>query len=113
MFCAGQPHRVSAFRHGERWFVLLGALRGDKECNTSGVVEGIIAHFTNRPDELPNDVTIYAIPLINQDGCTTYTRSNANGVDLNRNWDTSTGRRMRRHQPELLLVLGQLSLLPT
>jgi hypothetical protein len=74
--------------NGERWFVLLGALHGGHECNTSGVVEGIIEYFNAEPDQLPADVTLLAIPLINQDGCAANTRNNANGVDLNRNWDT-------------------------
>lgn len=74
--------------HGERWFVLLGALHGGHECNTSGVVEGIIEYFKTEPAQLPANVTLFAIPLINQDGCAANTRNNANGVDLNRNWDT-------------------------
>jgi hypothetical protein len=83
-----RPIELVRLGHGERWFVLLGALHGGHECNTSGVVEGVLDHFVAEPDNLPVNVTLYAFPLINQDGCAANTRSNANGVDLNRNWDT-------------------------
>jgi hypothetical protein len=73
---------------GPRWYVLLGALHGGHECQTSGVVEGILNHFIANPDQLPVDITLYTVPLINQDGCVANRRGNANGVDLNRNWDT-------------------------
>ena len=85
-----QNRPIEAIRlgHGERWFVLLGALHGEHECHTTGVVEGILEYFITVPERLPAEVTLYAIPLINQDGCVANTRNNANGVDLNRNWDT-------------------------
>ena len=73
---------------GSRWFLLLGALHGGSECHTSDVVAGILGHFMLIPEDFPADVTLYAVPLINQDGCATNTRNNANGVDLNRNWGT-------------------------
>ncbi len=44
------------------------------------------ARITADPTLLPEDVTLYIIPLANPDGCALNTRSNANSVDLNRNW---------------------------
>ena len=84
----GRPIESVRLGHGERWFVLLGALHGGHECNTIGVVEGILDYFIAEPERLPDDITLYAIPLINRDGCAANSRGNANGVDLNRNWDT-------------------------
>lgn len=87
---SGQRRPIELVRlgHGERWFVLIGAMHGGTECNTSGVIEGIIKQLVAEPTLLPDDATIYAVPLINQDGCAANTRGNANGVDLNRNWNT-------------------------
>lgn len=83
-----RPIELVQIGQGENWFILLGALHGGLECNTTGVVEGIIEYFVANPQDLPPDVTLFAIPRINQDGCAANTRSNANNVDLNRNWDT-------------------------
>jgi len=73
---------------GDRWFGVVGAIHGAYECNTYALLEGIIERLAAEPSLLPKDVTLFAIPAINPDGCLLDTRENAHGVDLNRNWDT-------------------------
>lgn len=73
---------------GDSWFVLVGALHGGHECNSYALLNGMIARLVADPSLLPEDVTLYALPVANPDGCLMDTRANANGVDLNRNWDT-------------------------
>jgi len=42
----------------------------------------------NNSDRIPADKTIIVIPTVNPDGIANRSRFNANGVDLNRNFDT-------------------------
>ncbi|MFZ0545722.1 MAG: M14 family zinc carboxypeptidase [Candidatus Promineifilaceae bacterium] len=85
----GRPIEVVRLGVGERWFVALAAIHGGQECNTNGVAEGIVSPLTAEPVLLPEDVTLYVVPLVNVDGCALNSRYNANGVDLNRNWATN------------------------
>jgi predicted deacylase len=77
--------------NGDRVIMLVGGIHGGYEANTITLIEQFIIHFTNNPlDVLPN-ITLILIPSANPDGAS-YGRSlrgrfNANGVDLNRNWD--------------------------
>jgi hypothetical protein len=71
--------------------MLVGGIHGGYEANTITLIDQFIIHFNNNPlDVLPN-ITLILVPSANPDGAT-YGRSltgrfNANGVDLNRNWD--------------------------
>jgi hypothetical protein len=85
----GRPIEVVRLGSGERWFVVLAAMHGAHECNTNQVAEGMIARLTADPVLLPEGVTLFVAPLVNPDGCALNTRTNANGVDLNRNWAAS------------------------
>ncbi|MCP4420309.1 MAG: murein peptide amidase A [Chloroflexi bacterium] len=85
----GQAIEHVQIGNGPRPFVIIAALHGGHECNTHELVRGMIGRLTTDPTLLPPDVTLHAIPLINPDGCASGTRSNANQVDLNRNWETA------------------------
>lgn len=84
----GEAIEVFQIGQGATPFVIIGAIHGGHECNTRDLVHGIISRFTTEPNLLPSDVTLYAIPVVNPDGCAAGTRFNAHQVDLNRNWDT-------------------------
>ena len=73
---------------GANPFVIIGAIHGGHECNTRGLVQGIISRLAAEPSLLPADTSLYALPVVNPDGCAAGTRTNAHQVDLNRNWDT-------------------------
>ncbi len=84
----GRTIEVVRFGLGPRWFVVVGAIHGGRECNTHALVERLVEHIAGEPTLLPPDVTLYLVPLLNPDGCALETRFNAREVDLNRNWET-------------------------
>jgi len=83
-----RPIEVVRLGNGPRWFVVLAAIHGGHECNTNDLAARLLNRLIEEPALLPPDVTLYVMPLANPDGCVANTRENANGVDLNRNWDT-------------------------
>ncbi|UCF33169.1 MAG: hypothetical protein JSV78_12625 [Phycisphaerales bacterium] len=53
------------------------------------IANHLITNYDTDPDvtALVDNVVWYLLPIMNPDGHETYTRHNANNVDLNRNWD--------------------------
>jgi predicted deacylase len=45
--------------------------------------------YQTRPEQVPHRGRLYLIPSLNPDGNASGSRFNRNGVDLNRNWETS------------------------
>lgn len=95
---------------GEKAIVLYGGIHGGYEWNTVLLARELIDYFSATPTEIPDDVSLYVIPVLNPDGLarifgksdvydldfdsfepaatdTRPGRFNARGVDLNRNWD--------------------------
>ncbi len=85
----GRPIEVVRLGTGPKWFVVLAAMHGGHECNTNELAEGMITRLTADQTLLPENVTLFVVPLVNPDGCALNIRYNANRVDLNRNWATS------------------------
>lgn len=67
--------------------VLVNGIHGD-ETNAWPVLESIMTELLNQTLEQPANLSLYFIESLNPDGTANNDRLNANGVDLNRNWDT-------------------------
>ena len=72
----GRPLEVTKVGDGPRRVLIVGAIHGD-EPETPRVVRAARAR---------DGVTVYRVPLLNPDGLARGTRTNARGVDLNRNF---------------------------
>lgn len=96
----GRPLHSYRFGSGPLNVVLVGGMHGGYEENTILLAQAFLAHFSARVNELPAAITLHIIPNANPDGLAAITgegatppagapagRVNANGVDLNRNWD--------------------------
>ena len=84
----GRGITITQIGDGPRKIVLIGTVRGGESPNSEVLVNRLQAHFTANPDLVPSDVALYFIPTLNPDGRASGKRFNANGVDLNRNWDS-------------------------
>jgi hypothetical protein len=78
---------MTGYEHGTS-IVVVGSIQGDQR-PTTDLVEAVISAFERNPSQIPTGVAFYFIPSINPDGNAANSRFNANGVDLNRNWDTT------------------------
>jgi predicted deacylase len=78
--------------NGPQIIVIAGALHGT-EPNAANLVDNLSENFENTIETIQGDFTFYFLPRLNPDGLYDRSRYNANGVDLNRNWDTSDWRR--------------------
>ncbi len=69
--------------NGKTYVMVLGAIHGD-EASSASVVESF-ATVVARSDVV-KDMTVIVIPVVNPDGLRSRTRTNDNGVDINRNF---------------------------
>ena len=87
----GTPIEGVRFGDGPQKLLFVGGLTGGYAPSTEGVAQAAITHFTAHPEAIPDNVTVYVIPLASPD--TTLApglfagRLNGDGVDVNRNWD--------------------------
>ena len=75
---------------GGRTIMLVGGVHAGFEANTIRLIEEMLRHFQDRPQDLLPGITLLFVPVLNPDG---YARGrqlsgrfNGNNVDLNRNW---------------------------
>jgi hypothetical protein len=78
------------FGTGQYVVMLVGGIHAGFEQNTITLIERLRDHFSANPQDIPPNVTVIFIPVLNPDG---YARGailegrfNGNNVDLNRNW---------------------------
>ena len=88
----GKSLDVYRFGSGPIVRVIIGAIHGGYESNTATLAWMLRDDLRKGTMTVPEDITLYLLPLFNPDGFYDYTnqpegRSNAHGVDLNRNWD--------------------------
>ena len=102
----GFPIELYTFGDGDNTLIFIGGHHGGYEWNTTVLAYELIDYLQANPDTVPTAVTLHIIPAANPDGIYAVTgkngritasdinvsntfpaRFNANGVDLNRNWD--------------------------
>lgn len=101
----GWPVEAYRFGTGPVHLALIGGIHGGYEWNTILLAYKAIDYFGDNPMEIPAEISLYIIPSANPDGQievvghsgrfsadevgkdTISGRTNAQGVDLNRNWD--------------------------
>ena len=92
MSVEGKPLDVYRFGNGPVARMIIGAIHGGYESNTATLVYLLRDDLKKGLIVVPEDITLYLLPVLNPDGFYDYLnlpqgRSNANGVDINRNWD--------------------------
>ena len=92
-------HAIVAYRFGNGPVAraLIGGIHGGYELNTIQLMSATLAHLAVNPGEVPDEVTLFVVPMMNPDGFHGGTdrvsgRLNGNRVDLNRNWDYNWSR---------------------
>lgn len=75
--------------NGSKKIIFYAAMHGS-ESNTRSTLMYWISELENNIDRIPDDKTVIVIPSLNPDGVYNGTRFNSNGVDINRNFDSST-----------------------
>lgn len=88
----GEAITVTQIGNGARVVVLVGGFHAGFAPASVRLAESMIDYFQSNPEEIPEDVRIYVIPLANPDSAqggreAISGRVNGNGVDINRNWD--------------------------
>ena len=81
-----QPIYSYKIGQGSKRIVLWSQMHGNESTTTKGLIDFLC--FLNEPSSIQQAIltkyTLYIIPILNVDGAKSYTRNNANGIDLNR-----------------------------
>ncbi len=97
----GRPIEVHRFGNGPRERLIVAGIHGGSEWNTTALAYELIAYLGNNRSLVPADVSLFILPLLNPDGesraHSADGRANANGVDLNRNFDADWKLSWPRH----------------
>ena len=88
---SGKPLIVYRFGDGSIKRMIVAGIHGGYEWNTVHLAEKLIQYVRLYPAVIPANMTLYIMPVLNPDGYDkefgTEGRANANGVDINRNFD--------------------------
>ena len=86
----GRPIDVIRFGQGLIARLIIAGIHGGSEANTTALAQELIDYLALHPETMPPGITLYVLPQLNPDGAARATgrdgRTNARGVDLNRNW---------------------------
>jgi len=86
----GKDIHSYAIGSGKMKILLWSQMHGNESTTTKSLFD--LLNFLNRKSELAEKLlehfTFYCIPMLNPDGAKNYTRVNANGIDLNRDFQT-------------------------
>lgn len=83
-----RPIRYVEIGSGPKKYYTWGRIHGN-ECVGTGALLRVLARLTDgsiRSKLLLQKITVIILPIANPDGSEVFTRQNANGVDLNRDW---------------------------
>jgi hypothetical protein len=87
----GLPIEVTQLGNGQYEVVIIGGMHAGFAPASVDVANKVVDYFRNFPSTLPDDISLYVIPIANPDSAaggieTIGGRLNGNGVDINRNW---------------------------
>jgi len=82
----GRPIEVACLGAGEHSVLVVGGLHTGPEAHSSDLALELAWLAWSGELAIPDDTQLCILPTLNPDGVALGTRTNANGVDLNRNW---------------------------
>jgi len=91
----GRPIECLAFGEGSDCVLIMATIHGDEDAGTP-LVQRLAEHLAANPD-LAKGRNILLVPVANPDGRANRTRTNRNGVDLNRNYPAANYERTALH----------------
>ena len=85
----GVPIEAIRLGDGPKQILLVGGIHSAKSPSTVDIAEEMIAYYEENPQEIPANISLIIVPDLNPDsqGSGIDGHFNANGVDLNRNWN--------------------------
>ena len=84
----GRPIVAYYFGSGATSVLYTGAIHGS-ELSTKALMDRWVQELEAKAREIPSGITVVVVPAINPDGMARGSRTNANNVDLNRNFATA------------------------
>ncbi|HLL83165.1 MAG TPA: M14 family zinc carboxypeptidase [Longimicrobium sp.] len=103
-----RPLYAVRFGHGPLRVLLFSQMHGDEPSHTMGLAD-LLCYFAREPDDervrrLAEGLTVAAIPMLNPDGAERFIRTNAQGIDINRDaraWRSPEMQAFKRFHDEL------------
>jgi hypothetical protein len=88
----GRPILAVRLGSGPVRLAIMGGIHGGWERNTERLVQRLREYFAANREQILSNVSLYFVPVTNPDGFASGSNAdaalNANGIDLNRNFDT-------------------------